>query len=176
MIKAALAVLACGFSLAVNASSPYLGQDTREIKSLSAGEISDYLDGKGMGYAKAAELNHYPGPRHVLDLSQQLGLTPVQQEQTRLLFERMRQAASEAGARLVAAERELDRRFASGRIDPASLGTLLETIARIEGQIRYIHLAAHLEQRALLSRDQVQHYDRLRGYGMGHTGSEHHSH
>jgi len=176
MRRRAIASLALCVSFAVAAASPYSGEETREIKSLSATEIAGYLDGKGMGYARAAELNHYPGPRHVLDLSSQLGLTPIQQEQTRLLFERMRQSASEAGARLVAEERELDRRFASGRVDPASLDMMLQSIARIEARIRYIHLAAHLEQKRLLSAEQVQRYDRLRGYGAGHAGSEHHSH
>jgi hypothetical protein len=65
---------------AANTDSPYVGQETRDIKALSQQDIDDYLNGRGMGYAKAAELNHYPGPRHVLDLAHTLALTP---EQTR---------------------------------------------------------------------------------------------
>jgi hypothetical protein len=42
---------------------PYVGQQFREIKALSPQEISDYLSGKGMGLAKAAELNGYLVPR-----------------------------------------------------------------------------------------------------------------
>jgi hypothetical protein len=34
-----------------------------------------------MGMAKAAELNGYPGPAHVLSLATQLGLTPDQHQQ-----------------------------------------------------------------------------------------------
>ena len=49
-----------------NPPSPYAGEERREIKSLSPQEIGDYLAGKGMGLAKAAELNGYPGPAHVL--------------------------------------------------------------------------------------------------------------
>jgi hypothetical protein len=48
---------------AAETSSPYSGQETREIKALSRDEISGYLSGDGMGFAKAAELNHYPGPK-----------------------------------------------------------------------------------------------------------------
>ena len=50
---------------AAEISSPYAGQETREIKALSRDEINGYLSGDGMAFAKAAELNHYPGPKHV---------------------------------------------------------------------------------------------------------------
>src|SRR5712692_7148759 len=38
------------------------GQEGRAIKSLSAEETADLLAGRGMGAARAAELNHFPGP------------------------------------------------------------------------------------------------------------------
>ena len=69
--------------------SPYRGQETREIKALSAQEVSDLLAGKGMGFAKAAELNGYPGPKHVLELAGPLALTPEQVEGTRAIFNDM---------------------------------------------------------------------------------------
>src|SRR5436305_987981 len=47
----------------------------RSIKSLTADEIKAYEEGTGHGMAKAAEQNHYPGPRHVLDLSKELKLS-----------------------------------------------------------------------------------------------------
>ena len=49
-------------------TSSYAGQQDREIKSLSAAELHDLAEGRGMGMAKAAELNHYPGPAHVIEL------------------------------------------------------------------------------------------------------------
>ena len=73
-------ILLCGVLTLISASagaqsqSPYVGQQFREIKALSPQEISDYLSGKGMGLAKAAELNGYPGPAHVLELAAQLDL------------------------------------------------------------------------------------------------------
>jgi hypothetical protein len=54
--------------------SPYAGDETREIKALSPQEVSDLLAGKGMGFAKTAELNGFPGPAHVLELASQLQL------------------------------------------------------------------------------------------------------
>jgi len=59
--------------------SSYVGQEKRAIKALSEQEIADYLKGAGRGSSKAAELNHYPGPRHVLDAAQGLALTPEKQ-------------------------------------------------------------------------------------------------
>src|SRR4051794_20423334 len=39
------------------------------IKALSAEEVSQLERGGGLGHGRAAELNHYPGPGHVLDLA-----------------------------------------------------------------------------------------------------------
>ena len=56
---------------AAHTESLYVGQETRDIKALSPQDIDDYLHGRGWGMP-AAELNHYPGPRHVLDLAHSL--------------------------------------------------------------------------------------------------------
>lgn len=45
---------------AATTTSQYAGQESREIKSLSPSEVGDLLAGRGMGLAKAAELNGYP--------------------------------------------------------------------------------------------------------------------
>lgn len=57
---------------------PYAGLETRQIKALSGEPVAELRAGEGMGLALAAELNGYPGPRHVLDLANQLGLTDEQ--------------------------------------------------------------------------------------------------
>jgi hypothetical protein len=58
-----------------HARQSYAGQQTRAIKALSSEDIAALRNGEGMGMAKAAELNGYPGPAHVLALAAQLGLT-----------------------------------------------------------------------------------------------------
>jgi hypothetical protein len=40
-----------------------------EIRGIDDQTIEDYLTEKGMGLALPAELNGYPGPRHVIDLA-----------------------------------------------------------------------------------------------------------
>ena len=170
----ALGVLA--FSTSSTAGSPYAGQETRAIKALSQQEIEDYQKGKGLGYAKAAELNQYPGPSHVLEMAAPLTLTKEQTTQTQVIFDVMQTQASALGKQLVEKERELDRQFANGSINATALKALLSDIGVLQAKIRYVHLSAHLEQKLLLSQQQVQLYDRLRGYGTSSGGGHNHSH
>lgn len=144
--------------------SPSAGQDLRSIKSLSPREIESLRAGRGMGFAKPAELNHYPGPRHVLDLAEELELTPSQVAQTEALFEKMRRNAITLGKALLAAEAALDRDFQRGASSPESLQSALLEIGRIRARLRYVHLEAHLQQARLLTAEQVATYDELRGY------------
>lgn len=145
--------------------SPYANQPSSDVKALTVDEQAALLDGKGIGFAKAAELNGYPGPMHVLELATQLELTPEQLASTRTLFERMRAAARADGAALVEAERELDRLYASRTATTRNVETQLARIESLRTRLRGIHLGAHLEQAALLSRHQVMRYAQLRGYG-----------
>ncbi|MEE8390439.1 MAG: hypothetical protein V3S14_06535 [Anaerolineae bacterium] len=48
-----------------------------EIRGIDSDTIEGYLTGAGLGFALPAELNGYPGPRHVLDLASDLELVPV---------------------------------------------------------------------------------------------------
>jgi hypothetical protein len=62
-------------------TSPHAGQEVRDIKSLSDGDIQSLQNGTGEafgGMAKMAELNGYPGPRHVLDVASELQFTDRQ--------------------------------------------------------------------------------------------------
>ena len=146
------------------AASPYQGQESRAIKALDPAEVEQLLRGEGLGLAKAAELNHYPGPRHVLDAAGELGLSPAQLAASQSAFALMRERAIAIGTTLLARERELDAGFASGRIDGETLGRLVTEIARLRGTLRTAHLQAHLEMKRILTAAQVNAYDRLRGY------------
>ena len=74
--------------------SPYVGLESRDIKSLSQRQIDLYLSGHGMGLALAAELNRYPGPKHVLELSDQLKLTREQKDATQAIYDSMHRDAA----------------------------------------------------------------------------------
>ena len=168
----AMLLVAAGPALAAS-DSPYEGQQARQIKSLSDAEIGGLLRGDGMGFARAAELNHYPGPAHVLELAAELQLSERQLAQTRAIHERMNAAARRLGAQLVDGEKALDELFAQGTITAQSLDRQLAIIGDIRSRLRGVHLLAHLEQRALLTVHQVHRYDALRGYL---DGSHEHTH
>ena len=148
-----------------HALSPYAGKEGSEIKALSADELKAYRDGTGMGLAKPAELNHYPGPRHVLDLSTELGLTAAQTTDLKAIFDRMHTAAVALGEQIVEKERVLDQAFASGAIDEEKLRDLTAQIASLQAKLRATHLKAHVETKPILTTQQVARYESLRGYG-----------
>lgn len=147
--------------------SPYAGHEKSEIPSLSPKELSDLQSGAGMGLARAAELNHYPGPKHVLELADSVGLSPTQRNQVIAIREAMLARALELGAQIIEAERSLGLRFRHGHVDSAHVREATASIARLEGELRYVHLAAHLATKAVLEPSQIQAYDRLRGYEGG---------
>ena len=152
---------------------PYTGMQQREIKALSAKDVSGYLAGHGMGLAKVAELNSYPGPKHVLELEGQLELDEAQVEHTEAAFRRMHEGAVRVGAELVDRERELDELFASRSASAKTTRALVRRIAKLQGELRLAHLEAHLEMEAVLSPEQIRRYDSLRGYGSA-AEPEHH--
>src|SRR5258705_1471679 len=67
--------------------APYAGKEQRAIKALSDDEVKQYSAGAGMGHAKAAELNRYPGPMHVLELADTLELSSEQRTKTAQLMD-----------------------------------------------------------------------------------------
>ncbi len=153
---------------------PYEGEELRSIKSLSSLEIESLRYGNGMGFAKLAELNHYPGPRHVLELADELDLTETQTAETKALFDEMQRSAIDLGEKLIAAESALDREFAQGTMSADYLQGALSEIGEIRAQLRYVHLEAHLRQQRLLTGKQISKYDELRGYtGAGHNHEGH---
>ena len=172
---AALAIIAVPLiSLAAGPGQPYAGQQGRAIKALSADDVAGLLAGKGMGFAKAAELNHYPGPRHLLDLAGDLGLAPQKVARIEAVFKAMNREAARLGKEIVGKEGELDALFASARAEAAKVEELTAAIGVLWGRLRAVHLKAHIVTRPLLGAGQVARYDALRGYGPG--GGDHSGH
>jgi Spy/CpxP family protein refolding chaperone len=173
----ACAILGTAFATAwaQHGPSPYAGQESRAIKSLSAAEIAQLLNGEGMGLAKAAELNGYPGPKHVLELAGPLKLTSTQIASTEAIFKRMNSRAKEIGTQIVEREQALDAQFAGGSVTSGALERSVEQIGALQAELRTIHLDAHLSQLAILTSEQVTQYRRLRGYDSP-AGEHTHSH
>jgi autonomous glycyl radical cofactor GrcA len=143
---------------------PYAGQETRDLKALSEEEVRQYQAGAGMGYAKAAELNHFPGPMHVLELAERLELSPQQRSAAKRLMDDHKAEARAIGAKVVAAERELESLFRAGSVDSRRLADAVRAAASLQGEYRLAHLETHRRVRLLLSEEQIERYDALRGY------------
>jgi Spy/CpxP family protein refolding chaperone len=163
----AVALLAGQAAAQTQHEQPYAGLQSREIKALSGEEMSDLRAGRGMGLALAAELNGYPGPRHVLDLASQLSLSDEQRARIQQMFDSMREEAIPLGKQLVAAEKDLNRAFAERTINPERLQAMTAAIAEKQGELRNSHLKYHLATAALLNPDQLRRYGELRGYAGG---------
>ncbi len=166
-------------ALPAAAQSPCVGQETRELKALSPEDVAGYLEGRGMGFAKAAELNGLPGPMHVLELAEGLGLTEAQRDATTRLMERHKAEARRLGREYLDAERALEALMASGGADAAQVAAATVKAAELQGRVRASHLTTHVAQAALLDAAQVRRYAQLRGYtgtaapAQGHSGHRH---
>ena len=145
------------------ATSPYAGEQTREIKALSASDIDQLRSGQGMGLARPAELNSYPGPRHVLDTAE-LTLTAEQTVALTRVFDAMKAAAVLLGEKIIAREMALDELFSQKRATAEDVRTFTAEIGRLQGELRAVHLNAHVATIAILTPAQVARYNQLRGY------------
>ncbi len=147
-----------------NRPSPYAGQESGSIKSLSAEDLAELRRGGGWGLARAAELNGMPGPAHLLELKDRIPLSPGQVAAITAIFGNMRVAAITEGKRLIAREETLEKAFRNANVNDRLLRELLSEIGQARTALRYVHLAAHLKTRPLLSDDQIARYNILRGY------------
>jgi len=153
--------------------SPYAGQEvTRAIKALSQDEVEGLLAGSGTpfgGMAKPAELNGYPGPRHVMDAynAGEFELTDEQHEQIQELYEKMRSEAIDLGKQIIDIEKEIDDAFTDKTITEAFLQEKVEKSADLYSQLRFVHLKTHLATIDILTPQQVEQYNELRGYTSG---------
>lgn len=158
------------------AETPYAGMQSREIKALSEQQIADLRAGRGMGLALAAELNGYPGPSHVLELADQLGLSPEQKSKVQGMFAAMKTETTPIGTRLIEQETDLDQQFAKRTVTAESLGSATAAIAKTQGELREAHLKYHLLTAAVLDQTQLAKYAELRGYSSDAPAQQHHHH
>jgi hypothetical protein len=147
--------------------SPYSGQEIRVIKSLSDNDVQSLQNGTGEafgGIAKLAELNGYPGPRHVLDIAQELQLTDRQRMEIELIYQNMSNNAKSIGSAIIGVEQDMDEAFANKTITEENLIALLDKSANLYGQLRFVHLSAHLDTAQIMTTEQIQMYNEMRGY------------
>ncbi|MGH6814643.1 MAG: Spy/CpxP family protein refolding chaperone, partial [Hyphomicrobiaceae bacterium] len=158
--------LAVGFAAAANACMPPPLRAEREggaIAGLTDRDIADLRAGRGWALAMSAEVNGHPGPLHVIELADKLGLTAQQRDRVRKIFEAMKAKAQAVGAKYLSAEKALDEAFKSGTAEAATVAHRVDETEKLRAELRLIHLLAHLETTPLLTPEQIRLYNRLRG-------------
>lgn len=145
-------------------ASPYAEAQSTEVPSLTAGEIEQLRAGEGMGLARAAELSHFPGPKHVLEMRRALSLTERQAGRISEIRASMSKRAIAKGEEIIAAERHLYEAFQSGSVTEEIVERITGHLGQLRGELQAIHLTAHLATREALTSEQVERYDELRGY------------
>ena len=163
----------CGAAYSQHSSpaSPYAGFQNRAVKALSDAETADLRAGRGMGLALAAEMNGLPGPAHVIELSDKIGLSEAQLLKVRELFASMKAETVPIGLRLIAQETGLDQQFVGKTIGLENLAEATKSIGETQAALRLGHLKYHLAMADILSPAQTERYKELRGYS---DGAHHH--
>jgi hypothetical protein len=171
----ALSIIAAALAIgSAIAETPYAGMQTRSIKALSDQQIADLRAGRGMGLALAAELNGYPGPSHLLELADKIGISDAQRNRVRSMFEAMTAETIPIGERLIAQEAALDKLFVDQAITLDKLIAATSEIGATQAQLRAAHLKYHLSTVSMLEPSQIQQYSALRGYDDGSQEHRHH--
>lgn len=128
------------------------------------------LKGEGMGLAALAELNGYPGPKHVLELKDELKLMRDQQKKAEALVNLAKVSASAKGEEIVEAETDLNKLFETGTLNEKIVRSKLEYIGKLRAELRFIHLQAHMKMKQILNSEQIKRYNELRGHEIKKEG------
>ena len=132
--------------------------DAAATSALSAEAVAQLLNGDGMGLARPAEMNGYPGPKHLLERATELALNTEQQKQLAAVRQQVLDRARPLGQSIVNAERALDGAFKAGTLTEGELQTQVQAIGALQAELRAVHLQAHLLAKPILTPEQVRKY------------------
>ena len=138
------------------------GGDHRRVQAYAAEFEQVVAGGRGFGMAFAADQNGYPGPLHVLELADRLGLTADQEARMRELMHAMFAESRPRGAVLLAAEARLTKLFADGAASEAAVRAAVAEVERARSEVRLTHLLTHLRTRDVLTEAQRRLYHQAR--------------
>ena len=122
-------------------------------------------DGRGFGMAFVADQQGYPGPLHVLELKNRLGLSRDQEAKAEVLLAAMFAESRPKSARLLNAEARLRQLFAAGRPDEAAVRTAVGEVETARADVRLVHLLFHVKMADALTDEQRRVYQEARWGG-----------
>ena len=118
--------------------------------------------GRGFGMAFVADQNGYPGPLHVLELKDRLTLTGEQEAKVQTMLAAMFAESRPKSERLLEAETELRKLFATGQADEAAVRAAVAEVEKARTEVRLVHLMFHLKTREVLTDEQRSLYHQAR--------------
>jgi hypothetical protein len=144
-----------------------------DIHALSADEIRGYAEGRAMRFARAAEKNHNPAPYFVLKYRSELGLFDEQLIPVKAILDHEHAQAARLGKELLADQAKVELMLGNPTgVHDEELAALVREIARINGEIRLIHIEADVATKKLLRSDQQVQYDAIRSYDPEEDGRD----
>jgi Spy/CpxP family protein refolding chaperone len=137
------------------------------LSGISESEKKALLAGSGLGAGMIAMQNGYPGPKHVLEMGDELGLTAEQKEEIGTLFAERKASFVDMGSELVKKDEELTAMFASGSVKTKDVEKLAREIGQLQGELRAGHLNAHVLTWEALTEAQREKLASMRGMHQG---------
>lgn len=141
------------------------------LGGVSAQEKEALLKGAGLGAGMIAMMNGYPGPKHVLEMGDELGLTAEQRESIGKTYGKVKAESVEFGTELVEKDEKLTALFASGSVSTSEVEKLSREIGELQGRVRAAHLNAHVETYDALTPAQREQLSSMQGMHQMHQGS-----
>ena len=134
---------------------------------VSAQEKEALLKGAGLGAGMIAMMNGYPGPKHVLEMGDELELTAAQRESIGTIYGKVKAESVKYGTELVEKDEELAALFASGSVSTDKVEKLSRDIGELQGRVRAEHLNAHVETFDALTPAQREMLAEMQGMHQG---------
>jgi Spy/CpxP family protein refolding chaperone len=141
------------------------------LGGVSAKEKEALLKGAGLGAGMIAMMNGYPGPKHVLEMGDELELTADQRESIGTIYGNVKAESVKYGTELVEKDEALTALFMSGSVSTGEVEKLSREIGELQGRVRAEHLNAHVETFEALTPAQREKLSSMQGMHQMHQGS-----
>ena len=141
------------------------------LGGISEQEKEMLLKGGGLGAGMIAMMNGYPGPKHVLEMGDELELTAAQRESIGTIYGKAKAESVQLGTELVEKDEALAALFTSGSVSTKDVEKRSREIGELQGRLRAAHLNAHVQTHAELTPAQRAKLPTMQEMHQMHQGS-----
>ncbi len=141
------------------------------LSGVSEQEKEMLLKGGGLGAGMIAMTNGYPGPKHVLEMGDELELTAAQRESIGTIYGKVKAESVKLGTELVEKDEALAALFTTGSVSTKDVEKRSREIGELQGRLRAAHLNAHVQTHAELTPAQLAKLPTMQEMHQMHEGS-----